>query len=171
MKEVLFSLLKIAILAAALALGLYLTMPAHAWAQELPAVLQKGQPAPATGLLLGDQDAQRAAEEIRAGRSMAAEIETLKAALAAKDRENAQLQAALDKATKALELSEKVQEASDKVIARYEQALKVADASLDKSAKALDRADKRIDSLESQQKWMMVGGVFALLAGFALGAF
>ena len=117
-RETVVSLLKIAILGALVALGLYLTGAAHAEAQELPAVLQKGQPAPATGLLLGDQDAQRAAEEIRAGRSMAAELETLKAALAAKDRENAQLQAALDKATKALELSEKVIEASERVQAQ-----------------------------------------------------
>ena len=125
----------------------------------------------ATGLLLGDQDAQRAAEEIRAGRSMAAELETLKAALAAKDRENAQLQAALDKATKALELSEKVIEASERVQAQYDKALKLADASADRSAKALERADKRIDELSTQRNWMAALGILGLVAGFALGAF
>lgn len=164
-------LLRIGIVVAALGLGLYLSLTGMAWAQELPAVLQKGDPAPAAGLLLGDQDAQRAAEEIRNARALAAQVETLKAALAAKERENAQLAAALEKASAALELAGKVQAASDQVIARYEQALKVADASIERAGKALDRADKRIESLEAQQKWMMFGGVLALAAGFFLGAF
>lgn len=137
-----------------------------AWAQACPRCFRR-----AAGLLLGDQDAQRAAEEIRNARVLAAQVETLKAALAAKERENAQLTAALEKASAALELAGKVQAASDQVIGRYEQALKLADASIERSSKALDRADKRIDSLEAQQKWMMFGGVLALAAGFFLGAF
>lgn len=165
------SALSIAVVASVLGLGLTLSLLGMAWAQELPAVLQQGDPAPAAGLLLGDQDAQRAAEEIRNARSLAGQVETLKAALAAKERENAQLAAALEKASAALELAGKVQEASDKVIARYDQALKVADASIERSGKALERADKRIDTLEAQQKWMLFGGVLALAAGFFLGAF
>jgi ABC-type transporter Mla subunit MlaD len=143
----------------------------RAQAQELPAILDRGQPAHVPGLLLNEDQAKRAAEEIRNARSLAGQVETLKAALAAKERENAQLTAALEKASAALDLAGKIQEASDKVIARYEQALKVADASIERSGKALERADKRIDSLEAQQKWMMFGGVLALAAGFFLGAF
>lgn len=140
-------------------------------AQELPAVLERGQPAPVPGLLMGEEQAKRAVEEIRDARVLAAQVETLKAALAARERENAQLQEAVAKASAALELAGKVQEVSDKVIARYEQALRLADASLERSGKALDRADRRIDSLESQQKWMLFGGVLALGVGFLLGAF
>lgn len=155
----------------ALVVLLLVALCGSAHAQELPAILERGQPAPVPGLLLDEDQAKRAAEEIRNARALAAQVETLKAALAAKDREAAQLTAALEKASAALELAGKVQEASDKVIARYEQALKVADASIERSGKALERADKRIDSLEAQQKWMMFGGVLALAAGFFLGAF
>ena len=142
-----------------------------AGAQELPAVLQKGEPAPAAGLLLGDKDAQRAAEEIRAGRFYAAEVETLKAALAAKDRENAQLQTALDKATQALVMTEKVLEANERVMAQYDKALKLADASTEKSQVALDRANKQLDSLTTQRNWMMALGIVGLVVGFFMGGF
>jgi hypothetical protein len=140
-------------------------------ADELPAILQKGDPSPAAGLLLGEKDAQRAAEEIRAGRFYASEVETLRAALAAKERENAQLQAALEKATQALVLTEKVLEANERVMAQYDKALKLADASSEKSQLALEKADKRIDQLASQRNWMVALGIIGLVAGFFLGAF
>ena len=137
----------------------------------LPGVLQKGDPAPAAGLLLGDTDAQRAAEEIRAGRFYAAEVETLKAVLAAKDRENAQLQTALDKATQALVMTEKVLEANERVMAQYDKALKLADASTEKSQVALDRANKQLDSLTTQRNWLVALGLVGLVVGFFMGGF
>ena len=142
-----------------------------AFGDELPAVLQKGDPAPAAGLLLGDTDAQRAAEEIRAGRFYAAEVETLKAALAAKDRENAQLQAALDKATQAIVMTEKVLEANDRIMAQYDKALKLADASTEKSQAALDKANKQLDSLSTQRAWLVALGLVGLVVGFFMGGF
>jgi septal ring factor EnvC (AmiA/AmiB activator) len=140
----------------AIAGSLILTLAAPAWALETR-TLGQGQPAPFPGELLDQEAATKAIGEIRDARALAAELETLKGALAAKDRENEALRQAV-----AL---------SDQMVARFEKAMDAYDRTLTKSNALMERQSARIEQLENREKWAMFLGGLGLLIGVAIGAF
>jgi len=140
----------------AIAGSLILSLATPAWALDTR-MLGQGQPAPFAGELLDQEAATKAIGEIRDARALAAELETLKAAMAAKERENEALRQAMA--------------ISDQMVARFEKAMDAYDRTLTKSNALMERQSARIEQLESREKWAMFLGGLGLLIGVAIGAF
>ena len=122
---------------------------------------------------LSDEDVQRLAADLQKGR----DAEALAEAQAALIRELMAQVEGLEATVEALKAAEAgralavaLAEDRDKRRAENEAALVQIVAQyrglLDDSAKVNERAMRRIESLESQQKWMMIGGVIGLAAMF-----
>lgn len=126
-----------------------------AGAQETQAV-GAGTLAPFSGVLLPDDAAKRLVLDLERYRSQAAELETLKAALAASERESGELR--------------KVVAIADVMVMRVERAMETYDRALTKSTALMERQEKRIEQLESREKWMMILGPLGLLLGLISGA-
>jgi Skp family chaperone for outer membrane proteins len=144
-------------------LSLLVALAGCAWGA---ADVVEGQPAPFTGVLLGEEPAQRLVEELRDGRTAKSVAETQRAALEAKDSEIAELRKALEAlraqaSAQAIALAvaedrdKRRQEGQDQLL----KALELADKALARAEKALDRSDKRIESLETRMFWQSVLGV------------
>lgn len=135
--------------------ALLLMVPVPGVAQETQVLLVQ-MPAPFSGVLVPEEAVKRLVQDLGRYRFMAAEVETLKAALAASERENAKLRS--------------VVELSDQMVSRVEKAMEVYDKTLTKTSALIERQEKRIEQLENREKWMMFLGPLGILLGLAVGA-
>lgn len=125
------------------------------FAQQTQLLLEH-TPAPFSGVLLPEESARRLAQDLGRYRLLAAEYETLKAALAASEREVARLRDANGLA--------------DEMVMRVTKAMDAYDRTLTKSNALMERQEKRIEQLESREKWIMFLGPLGILIGLAVGA-
>jgi len=147
----------------ATAVSFALALATPAWADDVR-VLTPGTPAPYPGLLLDEGAAAKVTVDLKKGRTLEAEVETMKAQLAAAQQEAQALRDANREMRGALD-------AADKALARVEKTMDAYDRALTKSNDLMDRQAKRIDQLESREKWAMIFGGLGLLIGAAIGAF
>jgi hypothetical protein len=127
--------------------------PAHADVFSV----EKGQPAPASGVLLDDDHAKRVADELERSRALSAEVENLKAKLSESDARStdqaAQIAALTEaynaqadqfaKVTAALDQKAKQDAAVLEALANTTKALASAHEGLEAARKELERAGKR----------------------------
>lgn len=151
--------------------------------------LQDGEPLPAPlppggAALLDAAAVRKAVEAVRDAEALAAVVETQQAALAERDRQIADLKAALQaagseaaKRDQAWALAEerfKVQtDTYDKLmllIARQNELLDKTGALMDRQTAALGKAQERIEGLEKRQFWMtLLGPIIGAAAVLFLG--
>ena len=137
-------------------LAILLLWSSPALAQSQTRVLLEREPAPFSGVLLPEEAAKRLVQDLNKYRTLSAEVETLKAALAASERENEAL-----RQTTAL---------ADQMVARVEKSLAAYDAALARSTAIMERQEKRIEQLESREKfsWLLGGLGLIIAVAFAL---
>ena len=122
------------------------------------------------GLLVPAEDAVRMAEELTDARSLAAQVENLRAALAAKDEEIKKLQDSDRGREVALAIAEDRDKRREEAETRLLKALEISDRQLQRSNEMIEKALARIDKLETRQMWMMVLGPIGLGIAFLTGA-
>jgi len=152
-----------------------LLLPGLAVGQELPSLnpqtqpILKGQPSPYDGFVLNDDASVKAIEEIRNARTYQGIIETLKAENAKKDEQIALLKDALDKTTKQLDIANQTAMSVRQAPDLATKALEHNDKLFDKNMRLIEAQQKELDSMRSERKWMLFGGIAAALAGFLVG--
>lgn len=138
--------------------------------------LNRGQAAPADGILFDAEAVARAVDGLRQGARDAAKVETLEAEVAALRQQTQALDAEAKKLGAALAIAEERERRrveddarTDRVLARAEKALAQYDRLVDRMVEREQALEKRIDSLERRSLWQGLLLPLGILAGALAG--
>lgn len=141
-----------------------------------PVTVDEGQPAPAGGVLLPDDDAVKAAELLREVDAARERMKLLEADVAVKAAQIEALERALYQAKvieqvyqRELALKDQIIEIRRAVNDDYRALLGEARKTIEQNQAVIERMEKRIGSLETRMFWMSILSPLGLILGLATG--